>query len=123
MVLRLSLALIAGAMLAACGSSSPPPAAPPTATAAPEEPQAQADDSAQLEILCNPPTEVMVDGKKAGKTPINGYRVAPGSHDVTFMDELTGNRTMTITLAPGEGKSVVSDRPPSAVDSAPKPKK
>ena len=97
-----------------CGSSEVKPIVP-LAAAAPDEPPA-GDDSGQLEILCNPPTPVLVDGKKAGTTPIKGYRVPPGSHDVTFVDELSGNRTMTITLGPGEGRAVVSDRPPSATE-------
>ena len=111
---RAALAAVALGMLG-CGSSEAPPPAVPLAAAAPEEPLA-GDDTGQLEILCNPPTPVLVDGKKAGTTPIRGYRVPPGSHDVTFVDELTGNRTMTITLGPGEGRAVVSDRPPSATD-------
>jgi hypothetical protein len=101
-----------------CGSSEPPPPAVPLAAATPEEPLGGTDDSGQLEILCNPPTPVLVDGKKAGTTPISGYRVPPGSHDVTFVDELAGNRTMTVTLGPGEGRAVVSDRPPNAVNAA-----
>ena len=109
---RAALAAVALGMFG-CGSSEPPPPAVPLAAAAPEEPTA-GDDTGQLEILCNPPTPVLVDGKKAGTTPISGYRVPPGRHDVTFVDELTGNRTMTITLGPGEGRAVVSDRPPSA---------
>ncbi len=109
---RAAFAAMALGMLG-CGSSEAKPPAVPLAASAPEEPAT--DDSGQLEILCNPPTPVLVDGKKAGTTPISGYRVAPGSHDVTFVDELTGNRTMTVTLGPGEGRAVVSDRPPSAV--------
>jgi len=108
---RAAFAAMAIGMLG-CGSSEVPPPNVPVA-AAPDEPPA-GDDSGQLEILCNPPTPVLVDGKKAGTTPIKGYRVPPGSHDVTFVDELTGNRTMTISLGPGEGRAVVSDRPPSA---------
>jgi hypothetical protein len=104
-----------------CGSSEAPPPNVPVA-AAPEEPPA-GDDSGQLEILCNPPTPVLVDGKKAGTTPIKGYRVPPGSHDVTFVDELTGPRTMTIVLAPGEGRAVVSDAPPSANTTVEPPEK
>ncbi len=108
---RAAFAAMAIGMLG-CGSSEVPPPNVPVA-AAPDEPPA-GDDSGQLEILCNPPTPILVDGKKAGTTPIKGYRVSPGSHDVTFVDELTGNRTMTISLGPGEGRAVVSDRPPSA---------
>jgi hypothetical protein len=95
-----------------CGSSEAPPPNVPVAVT--QDEPTPSDDSGQLEILCNPPTPVLVDGKKAGTTPIKGYRVPPGSHDVTFVDELTGNRTMTIVLAPGEGRAVVSDAPPSA---------
>jgi hypothetical protein len=100
-----------------CGASEAPPPNVPVAAAVPDEPPA-GDDSGQLEILCNPPTPVLVDGKKAGTTPIKGYRVPPGSHDVTFVDEVTGNRTMTIVLAAGEGRAVVSDAPPSASTTA-----
>jgi PEGA domain-containing protein len=114
---RAAFAAVALGMVG-CGSSEAKPPAVPLAAAAPEEPTN--DDSGQLEILCNPPTPVLVDGKKAGTTPISGYRVPPGSHDVTFVDELTGNRTMTVSLGPGEGRAVVSDRPPSAV-TAPEP--
>lgn len=113
-------ALILGA--AGCGSSEPSPVVP-LATAAPDEPPAP-DETGQLAILCNPPTPVLVDGKPAGTTPISAFRVQPGSHDVTFVDELTGNRTMTVKIGPGEGQSVVSDRPPTAVNTPePKPEK
>ncbi len=115
---RAALAAVALGMLG-CGSSGAPPPAVPLAAAAPEEPLA-GDDSGQLEILCNPPTPVLVDGKKAGTTPIRGYRVPPGNHDVTFVDELSGNRTMTVTLGVGEGRAVVSDRPPSATEAVEK---
>jgi hypothetical protein len=105
-------ALVLGVL--GCGASEPSPAVP-LATAAPDEPP-PADESGQLAILCNPPTPVLVDGKPAGTTPISAFRVPPGSHDVTFVDELTGNRTMTVKIGPGEGQSVVSDRPPNAVN-------
>lgn len=111
---RAALAAVVLGMIG-CGAAEPPPPVVPLAAAAPEEPLA-GDDSGQLEILCNPPTPVLVDGKKAGTTPIHAYRVPPGSHDVTFVDELTGNRTMTVVLGAGEGRAVVSDRPPSATD-------
>jgi hypothetical protein len=83
------------------------------------------DDSALLEILSVPDVDVMVDGKAAGKTPISGYKVTPGSHDVTFLDEVTGNRTLTIIVQPGDAKTVKTDRPPHAVDTPPseEPKK
>jgi hypothetical protein len=103
-----------------CAASEPSPAVP-LASASPEEPLPPSDDTGQLSILCNPPTPVLVDGKPAGTTPINAFRVPPGSHDVTFVDELSGNRTMTVSIGPGEGRSVVSDRPPNAVMPPEKP--
>lgn len=105
-----------------CGASEASPVVP-LASAAPEEPIQATDDTGQLSILCNPPTPVLVDGKPAGTTPISGFRVPPGSHDVTFVDEATGNRTMTVTIGPGEGRSVVSDRPPNAMEAPPPPEK
>ena len=114
---RAAFAALALGMLG-CGASEASPAVP-LVSATPEEPLPPTDDSGQLAIMCNPPTPVLVDGKPAGTTPISGYRVAPGSHDVTFVDELSGNRTMTVTIGPGEGQTVVSDRPPNAVEAPP----
>jgi hypothetical protein len=97
---------------AACGTaSSDGQPAVPLATATPDEP-AQAEDTGTLEILSQFPTKILVDGKPAGTTPIDAYKVTPGRHDVTFVDE-TGNRTMTVDVAPGGGQTIKSDRPPS----------
>lgn len=69
------------------------------------------DDSSYLEILSDPPCDILVDGKSAGKTPIKKVKVNPGSHDVTFDDEVGGPRTMTIVVQPGDYQTVKSDRP------------
>lgn len=69
------------------------------------------DDSSYLEILSDPPCEILVDGKSAGKTPIKKVKVTPGSHDVTFDDEVGGPRTMSIVVQPGDYQTVKSDRP------------
>jgi hypothetical protein len=103
---------------AACGGAEAQPATP-KAAAADDPPEKPADDTATIDAYCNPPTQVLVDGKPAGTSPITGYKVKPGSHDVTFVDELTGNRTMTVVLEPGDGKVVTSDRPPSATQKKP----
>ena len=74
--------------------------------------QAEAsDDSSYLEILSDPSVDVLVDGKPAGKTPIKKIQVTPGSHDVTFDDELGGPRTMSVVVQPGDYQTVKSDRP------------
>ena len=107
----LGCALIPLALLA-CGTSEPPPAAAPLVTAAPEEPAAPKEaEYATLDILCEPPTQILLDGKPIGTTPLNAYKVTPGKHDVTFNDEENGPRTLTVEVNPGEGRSVVSDRP------------
>jgi hypothetical protein len=86
----------------------------PLATATPDDPPAK-EEPATLDIYSNPPADVLVDGKPIGKTPIKAHKVEPGSHDVTFVDD-TGRRTMTVNVEPGEGKSVISDRPPGPVN-------
>jgi hypothetical protein len=87
------------------GTGSPKPEA--------DDPPQKQDDTATIDAYCTPAGEVLIDGKPAGKAPLKGFKVAPGSHDVTCVDE-TGNRTMGVTLEPGEGKSVISDRPINA---------
>jgi hypothetical protein len=102
--------------IAACAGGSSEPATPPVPTATPDEPpEKKTDDTATLDVYGNPPTKVLVDGKPAGTTPIQGFKLAPGSHDVTWADDVTGNRTMSVKLEPGEGKVMTSDRPPSAM--------
>jgi hypothetical protein len=98
----------------ACGGGTPDPVAPAATAVADDPPEKKTDDTATLDVYGNPPTKVLIDGKPAGTTPIQGYKVKPGSHDVTWADELTGNRTMSVTLEPGDGKVMTSDRPPSA---------
>lgn len=115
----LALSLFLGT--ACVGQASDGKSAVPLATATPDEPVA--DDSGTLEILCNPPVQALVDGKPAGTTPVVGFKVAPGSHDVTCVDEQGGNRTMTVKVGPGEGRTVTSDRAPSAQDRKPEKKR
>ncbi|UQA56400.1 PEGA domain-containing protein [Polyangium aurulentum] len=76
------------------------------------------DDSGTLDILSDRPTEVLLDGKPIGKTPITNYKAMPGPHDVTFVDEAGGNRTMSVTLNAGDHQTVKSD-PAPAIKEAP----
>ncbi len=50
----------------------------------------ETDDSGMLDINALPPTKVRVDGKPAGTTPVTGFKVPPGNHDVTFVDDQGG---------------------------------
>jgi hypothetical protein len=114
---HLAVALVL-ASTASCGADpAGEKSAVPLATAVPDEPTGkEADDSGMLEINSIPPVKVLVDGKDAGTTPIHGFKVAPGSHDVTFVDEVGGNRTMTVSVDAGQGQTVTSNRPVSARD-------
>ena len=103
----------------ACAGESTPPKTPKSDTAADDPQDKPTEDIATINAWCNPPAEVLIDGKPAGTSPVNKFKVKPGSHDVTFVDELTGNRTMTVVIEPGDGKVVTSDRPPSATQKQP----
>lgn len=113
-----SLALVVLlAPVAACGGDrSEEKTAVPLATATPDDQMKEADDSGMLEINALPPTKVLVDGKEAGTTPVHDYKVTPGSHDVTFVDDVSGRRTMTVQVEPGQGQVVTSNRPVNARD-------
>jgi hypothetical protein len=111
-LLALALALVTSGGAACGGSAQDAPAATPK-PAEPDEPAHGGDDDyATIDVFCSPPVKVLVDGKPAGTTPISGFKVKPGKHDVTCVDD-TGNRTMGVNLGPGEGTTVTSDRPPS----------
>ncbi|WP_437786630.1 PEGA domain-containing protein [Sorangium sp. So ce1097] len=109
--------------LAGCGGapSPPPPAAPPPVVTMPEpepEPEPPLDDTPMLDVVSAQPTEILLDGKPLGTTPISGHKVPPGTHEVTFVDPERGNRTMMVTLEPGDAKTVQSDPPPTIKESA-----
>lgn len=109
--------LIAG--VSACAGAEGQANTPKPAASADDPPEKATDDTATIDAYCSPPTQVLIDGKPAGTSPVTGFKVKPGSHDVTFVDEQTGNRTMTVVLEPGDGKVVTSDRPPSATQRQP----
>jgi hypothetical protein len=114
-------ALAAAVLLAACAAScgadqSAEKGAVPLATATPDDQMKETDDSGYLDITGLPPTKVLVDGKEVGTTPVSGLKLAPGNHDVTFVDESSGNRTMTVSIEPGQGRTVTSNRPVSSRD-------
>jgi hypothetical protein len=104
-------------LTAACGGSqtdvqTSTGAPPPSDTTEGEEGNEATEDAALLDVIADQETEILLDGKKIGTTPISAYKVTPGTHDVTFVDERNGNRTMTVTIGAGEAKTVKSDLPP-----------
>jgi hypothetical protein len=113
----LAVLLASAACVVSCGADrSEEKSAVPLATATPDDQMKETDDSGMLDISALPPTPVLVDGKPAGTTPVTGLKLAPGNHDVTFVDEQSGNRTMTVKVEPGSGQTVTSNRPVSSRD-------
>jgi hypothetical protein len=102
--------------IAACGGSAqttPPTAAPPSS----EPPDdSAAEESGTLDVVCDPPVPVLLDGKPSGTSPVTLQKVAPGKHDVTCADEQAGSRTMPVIVAAGENKTVKSGRAPGIIE-------
>lgn len=112
-----ALALMAACIiLGACGGAQtePQPSGQPAKVEPPSEPENTelGEDAAMLDIIAERETEILLDGKPIGKTPLSDYKVVPGSHDVTFVDEKNGNRTMSVSVGPNEAITVKSDAPP-----------
>jgi hypothetical protein len=114
--LGLTVGIGASATVGCGGASQAEPTDPSTApiTTTTSEGFGQtevADDSSYLEILADPATDVLLDGKPIGRTPLKKVQVTPGAHDVTFDDDVGGPRTMSITVNAGDYQTVKNDRP------------
>ncbi|MEJ7730563.1 MAG: PEGA domain-containing protein [Polyangiaceae bacterium] len=70
------------------------------------------EEAAILDILSGNPTEIRIDGKKVGTTPITGFKVSPGTHEVTFVFTDEDTPTLGVTVGPGDSKTVKLDPPP-----------
>ena len=88
-------------------SPSPTPAPTPTqamtgSSAVPSS-SAPASGKAHLALFGDPGTLVSVDGRTRGGVPVGDLALEPGTHDVLFTFEATGERRGDrITLSPGE---------------------
>jgi hypothetical protein len=79
-------------------------------------PDRNLDNQAGLIIESPSPVEVLVDGKKVGKTPITVENLTSGEHEVVFLDPDEGRVTMTVNLSSGEYKRVHHASSPDASD-------
>ncbi|HEX2734791.1 MAG TPA: carboxypeptidase regulatory-like domain-containing protein [Polyangiaceae bacterium] len=59
---------------------------------------------AKLSANSIPASNVLVDGKPIGRTPILGASIAPGPHTVVFVHPERGKRSKGVKLAPGQSK-------------------
>jgi hypothetical protein len=111
-------ALLGGA---ACGGGTPPPEAPKSTTTVTDPADqipmdSEGEDIAFLDITSAREVEILLDGKSIGKTPLELQKVTPGTHEVTFVDERGGNRTLVVTVGPGESQTVSSNANPTSAD-------
>jgi hypothetical protein len=112
--------LLAAAMwLFGCsgGPANLPPAEDPSVVDDPvEEPgePGNADLTGGLRIVSEPPAQILVDGKSVGTSPVEVEGLAPGTHDVTFVDDEHGNVTLQVQLAEGQFQVVHHNFPPKA---------
>ncbi|MBI3202150.1 MAG: hypothetical protein HYZ29_11450 [Myxococcales bacterium] len=81
---------------------TPPPENPRAAPAAP--PRAA---GAWLNLNSIPISNVVLDGRPIGSTPLTGVAVSPGKHAVAFVHPELGRRGGSIEIGTGERKAVV----------------
>ena len=85
---------------------SDPSEADPTLAQEPV-PERSLENQAGLIITSSPEgVEVTVDGVSVGTTPVEKTGLATGEHDVTFLFEGEGKRTLTVSLGEGEFQKV-----------------
>jgi hypothetical protein len=70
-------------------------------------PERSLENQAGLIITSSPAgVEVEVDGANVGTTPLEKTGLASGEHDVTFLFEGEGKRTLSVNLGEGEFQKV-----------------
>ena len=106
----LATVVLLAASLSGCGGAPSEPATPAPTDELPSTAAEESDST--LDILSPDSLPVLLDGTPIGKTPITRHIVTPGSHEITFVDPASGNRTMVITVQPGEAATVKADAPP-----------
>ncbi len=62
---------------------------------------------ALLNLNSLPISNVVVNGRPVGSTPLVGFAVSPGTHSVTFVHPTLGRRSASVTLAAGQRRAVV----------------
>jgi len=61
---------------------------------------------ATLSMNSIPPAKILLDGKPIGQTPRIGLSTKPGVHSVTFVHPERGRKTVRVTLAPGQKRTI-----------------
>ena len=98
-------------------SEVPAPTAPKPPTIAPAPVPDQVVHKGSIEVQSSPAgLQVKVNGKVVGKTPVTIDNLAPGTHEVTYVDPQDGDVTMSVELGEGQYRVVRHNVAPSAVD-------
>jgi hypothetical protein len=113
--------LLAAAAWLGCsgGPAALPPADDPSDAEEPIVEQGEpvdADLTGGLRVVSEPSAKILIDGKDVGMSPVEVEGLAPGSHDVTFVDEDHGNVTLQVQLAEGQFQVVHHNFPPKATE-------
>ena len=115
MKLRLTwvVSMVLPLMLTTTVACGPPPKVPVPPSDVDDEdelpppiPEVDLANSCGLIIASTPSTEVLVNGKKVGKTPLEVDNLPAGTHEVTFLGPDGDNVTMTVELAEGQYQRV-----------------
>lgn len=108
------LALVSLTAVACGGGEVREPITPvPLAAPAADEPAAE-EAISFLDVMSGQPTDIQIDGKPVGKTPITGYKVSAGPHEVTFVFSEDNAQTLSVTTEPNKGHTVKLDPSPNA---------
>jgi hypothetical protein len=93
---------------AASGKASvdlPPSSAPPSRVTS-----AVGRQNARVHLTAEPPALVEVDAATVGRTPLLNFALAPGRHEIVFVNEMLGEKLRTrLTLASAEVQRVHAD--------------
>jgi hypothetical protein len=81
------------------------PDTPPSGGGQGKPPSQQQSKEGLLEITAKPWADVTLDGKPIGRTPIKGFRAAPGKHTIVLTNN-AAKRTQTITVDAGKTAKV-----------------
>lgn len=92
----------------AAGVLAPPPAA---ATAAPNASATAPTAQGRLNINSIPASNVVVDGRPLGRTPVIGVSVAPGTHSVVFIHPEQGRKVTQVSVAAGQTSTATTQFP------------
>jgi hypothetical protein len=77
-----------------------PEKAPDKGAGSPKEPPPE-DKLGAVSLNSVPPSNVVIDGKPMGKTPLLHLPMAPGKHTIVFIHPDLGKRTQDITIKSG----------------------